>query len=53
MFEDTTLTIVLLVMIALMVVGLIGVRKLNQGTRKIEEENKAYRANESKTAQPG
>ena len=44
MFEDTTATVVLSVMIVIMIFALIGILKLNQDTRKIDERNKAREA---------
>ena len=38
MFEDTTLTVVLLLMLAIMAIGMVAVTALNRGTRKMAEE---------------
>ena len=44
MFDDTTATVVLSVMIVIMIFAFIGILKLNQDTRKIEERNKERQA---------
>ena len=50
MFEDTTLTVVLSIMIGLMVPAFIGLRMLNKDNRRMEEEIKAFDAGKTKTA---
>lgn len=43
MLEDTTLTVVMLAMTAIMAIGLIGIRNLKAGNRKLEAKNKEKR----------